>query len=172
MCVSVTHGVAHVEVPMKWPISKILSVILMFFGWEVACLTCFSSSSLCAEVSRVPGRKETLRVPPSETVAYQRPDHRLWPSTRTLIVPGPWKWPGEIWLDQKTPKGPVDCPAGSWSCWDTFHFNSSECQWNQGAVFQKEKRKTGWDHRLVIKCCPLTLSSDKFSLWWLDYVLL
>lgn len=101
------------------------------------------TSSLCAEVSRVPGRKETLRVPPSETVTYQRPDHRLWPSTRTLIVLGPWKWPGEIWLDQKTPKGPVDCPAGSWSCWDTFHFNSSKCQWNQGAVFQKEKEKNG-----------------------------
>lgn len=35
------------------------------------------SSSLDAEVSRVPGRKETLRVPPSETVTYQTPDHRL-----------------------------------------------------------------------------------------------
>lgn len=97
------------------------------------------SSSLCAEVSRVPGRKEALRVPPSETVAYQRPDHRLRPSTRTFVVAGLCPRQGEIWLDQKTPEGPEDCPAGSWSCWDTFHFNSSECQRNQGAVFKKEK---------------------------------
>lgn len=97
------------------------------------------SSSLRAEVSRVPGRKEALRVPPSETVAYQRPDHRLRPSTRTFVVAGLCPWQGEIWLDQKTPEGPQDCPAGSWSCWDTFHFNSSERQRNQGAVFQKEK---------------------------------
>lgn len=43
---------------------------------------CITESSLVllyifSEVSWVSGREEAMRVPPSETVAYQRPDHRL-----------------------------------------------------------------------------------------------
>lgn len=33
---------------------------------------------------------------------------------------------GETELDQKPPQGPKDCPAGSWSHWDTFHFTSPD----------------------------------------------
>lgn len=63
-----------------------------------------------------------MRVPPSQTVAYQRPDHRLRPSTGTLIVTGLCIQQGVTKLDQKTPDGPKDCPAESWSRWDTNHF--------------------------------------------------
>lgn len=77
-----------------------------------------------SEVSWVSGREEAMRVPPSETVTHQRPDHRLWPSTGTLLATGLCTQQGVIWLDQKTPNRPKDCPAGSWSRWDTIHFTA------------------------------------------------
>lgn len=95
-----------------------------------------------------------MRVPSSETVAYQRPDHRLWPSTGTFIVTGLYPQRGVIWLDQKTPNGPKDCPAGSWSRWDTIHFTPPSVNEIEEKVYFM---KVGWDHQLVIKCCPLTL---------------
>lgn len=60
-----------------------------------------------------------MRIPPPETVPYQRPDHRLWPSTRPVVVTVRPEQGGKR-LDQKTPDGPIDCPAGSWSCWDAI----------------------------------------------------
>lgn len=67
--------VTLVEFSLEWLISIILCVFLC--SMVDALLNSSASLSLCAEVSRVPGRKEALRVPPPETVAYQRPDHRL-----------------------------------------------------------------------------------------------
>lgn len=126
---------------------------------HVRCLICITESSivplfLFSEVSWVSGRKEAMRVPPSETVAYQRPDHRLWPSTGTLVVTGFYPQQGVLWLDQKTPNGPKDCPAGSWSHWNTTHFTPPSVD---GIEEQGSFSKVGWDHRLVIKYCPLTL---------------
>lgn len=95
-----------------------------------------------------------MRVPPSETVAYQRPDHRLRPSTGTLLVIGFYPQQGVIWPDKKTPNGPKDCPAGSCCCWDTIHFTSPSVNGIKG---QGSFSRVGWDHRLVIKGCPLTL---------------
>lgn len=110
-----------------------------------------------AEVSWVSGREEAMRVPPSETVTYQRPDHRLRPSAGTLLVTGLYPPQGGTWLDQKTPNGPKDCPAGSWSRWDTIHFTPPSVNGVEERGFVFVFSKVGWDHRLVIKCCPLTL---------------
>lgn len=49
-----------------------------------------------SEVSWVSGREEAMRVSPSETVAYQRPDHRLRPSTGTVLVTGLYPEQGVI----------------------------------------------------------------------------
>lgn len=39
-----------------------------------------------SEVSWLSGREEAVWIPPPETITYQRPDHRLWPSTRAVVV--------------------------------------------------------------------------------------
>lgn len=113
------------------------------------------------EISWVSGREEAMRVPPSETVAHQRPDHRLWPSTGTLLATGLCAQQAVILLDQKTPNRPKDCPAGSWSRWDTIHFTPPSVN---GIEERGYYLKLGWDHRLVIKCCPLTLWFSAMSI--------
>lgn len=49
---------------------------------------------------------------------------------------------------------PKTYPVGSQSRWDTIHFTPLSVN---GIEEQGYFLKVGWDHRLVIKCCPLTL---------------
>lgn len=132
----------------------------MVLAWDPSCwiLMCSTKSSLpplsLLEVSWISGREEAMRVPPSETVPYQRPDHRLWPSTGALLVTGLYPHQGVIWLDQKNSNGPIDCLAGSWRHWDTIHFTTPSVN---GIEEQGPFPNVGWDHRLMIKCFPLTL---------------
>lgn len=109
-----------------------------------------------------------MRVPPSETVTYQRPDHRLWPSTGTLLVTGHDPQQGVLWLDQKTPNGPKDWQAGSWSHWDTIHFTHPSVNGNKERGYVS---KVGWDHRLVIKRCPFTLRFSTIDYRWNGWIL-
>lgn len=129
------------------------------------------SSFVSTEVSRLPGREEAVRVPPSETVAYQRPDHRLRPSAGALLASGHVPSAGRVtdtWLDQKTPDRPDHLPAGGVpESLRHYSLYSSGCQWNQGAsffffwlfvcfyfLFQTGLRPPTRDSNK--KCCPLT----------------
>lgn len=101
------------------------------------------------EVSWLSGREEAVWIPPPETVPHQRPDHRLWPSTRPVVVTV--RLPRAGWEATGTKRLLTDPQTaslvGSWSCWDTV-------AQRRAAIFFFQK--VSWDHRLVIKCGPLT----------------
>lgn len=102
-----------------------------------------------SEVSWLSGREEAVWIPPPETITYQRPDHRLWPSTRAVVVT--ILGPEQGRLDQKTPNGPKGCPAGL-----LRHYRSGERQ--RGREGHPFFPKVSWDHQLIIKRGPF--------IWW------
>lgn len=106
--------------------------------------------SFISEVSWLSGREEAVWISPPETVTYQRPDHRLRPSTRSVVVAVRHPEQGVTRPDQKTPDGPKDCPH--WVPELLRHYQRISGG-EEGGHFSP---KVSWDHRLVIKRGPLT----------------
>lgn len=138
----------------------------IYFKFKIRSLWCnwpLPIGPLCfiPEVSWLPGREEAVWIPPPETVPYQRPDHRLRPSTHPLVVTVCPDQGGKR-LDQKTPDGPKDCPAGSWSCRDTVAHSEEG-----GHSFKSEPRPPNRDQKRPFNAAP-----DEVWMRRLDFVLL